>query len=44
VPDTEPFEANGQVTCNREGLLLAFLRASEGATDSDVAEALNAAG
>jgi Recombinase len=35
---------NGQTTSNHEGLVLAFERAAEGATDSEVAEALNVAG
>ena len=44
VPDTRPLELDGRTTSNHEGLLLAFERAAEGATDAEVAEALNAAG
>ncbi len=44
VPDAQPIEANGRTTSNHEGLILAFERAAEGATDAEVAEALNAAG
>lgn len=44
VPDTRPILINGAVTSNHVGLLLAFARAAEGATDSEVAAALNAIG
>jgi site-specific DNA recombinase len=44
VPDTRVVVVNGQVTTNQAGLELAFERAAEGATDAEVAEALNAAG
>jgi site-specific DNA recombinase len=44
VPDTRELDINGKTTHNHEGLLLAFERAAEGATDAEVAEALNAAG
>src|SRR6185503_9904122 len=43
-PDTLPIETNGSRTTNLAGLLLAFERAADGATDAEVAEALNAAG
>ena len=44
IADTHPLEVNGRTTSNHEGLLLAFERAAEGATDAEVAEALNAGG
>ena len=44
VPDTQSIDANGRITSNHEGLILAFERAAEGATDSEVAETLNMAG
>jgi site-specific DNA recombinase len=43
VPDTRPAEPEGH-TSNHDGLILAFERAAEGATDAEVAEALNVAG
>jgi site-specific DNA recombinase len=43
-PDAQPIDANGAVTLNHAGLLLAFERAAEGATDAEVADALNARG
>jgi len=44
VPDTATVDANGSTTSNHAGLLLAFERAAEGATDVEAAETLNAAG
>lgn len=44
IADTRPLEIGGHVTTNHSGLILAFERAAEGATDSDVADALNGAG
>src|SRR3954449_2311776 len=44
IADALPLEISGRTTSNHEGLLLAFERAAEGATDAEVAEALNAAG
>ena len=44
IADARPLELNGHATSNHEGLLLAFERAAEGATDAEVAEALNAVG
>jgi hypothetical protein len=44
VPDTAPIDVARRMTTNHAGLLLAFERAADGATDSDVAEALNTAG
>ena len=40
VPDTAPIDVDGRADTNHEGLLLAFERAAEGATDAEVAEAL----
>lgn len=44
VPDTVPYLINGKPTSNHDGLLLAFSRAANGATDAEVATALNTAG
>jgi hypothetical protein len=44
VPDTRPVDLNGRAASNYQGLLLAFQRAADGATDAEVAESLNAAG
>jgi hypothetical protein len=44
VADTQPLDISGRATNNNAGLLLAFERAAEGATDSEVAERLNTAG
>src|SRR5438094_525628 len=38
------YAVEGRDSSNHDGLLLAFDRAAEGATDAEVAEALNAAG
>jgi site-specific DNA recombinase len=43
-PDTAPLEIHGRATNNHQGLLLAFERAAEGATDAEVAELLNTSG
>jgi site-specific DNA recombinase len=43
-PDTAVVEANKATTTNHTGLLLAFERAANGATDIEVAEVLNAGG
>ncbi len=44
LPDTRPLEINGHTSISYEGLLLAFERAADGATDADVADVLNTAG
>jgi site-specific DNA recombinase len=44
IPDTTPIDVDGRATNNHAGLLLAFERAAAGATDTEVAEALNTAG
>src|SRR6185503_18301844 len=44
VADSRPLDVDGQITTNHKGLLLAFARAAEGATDAEVAEVLNGAG
>jgi site-specific DNA recombinase len=44
LADTRPLNLNGRSSHNHGGLMLAFERAADGATDAEVAEALNAGG